>query len=83
MSWHFSFTAKTRTEAKAELSKRQESDTQCPAPVFAAVHSALDALPEEPATPISVSSHGHIDHGQDSSGALIRVETLPAARRAG
>lgn len=76
MSWHFSFTAKTRIEARERLSKAvTENQPHCPEVVTSAADELLHLMPAEPSKPIQVLSYGHID--QNGGNALIEVRIAP------
>jgi hypothetical protein len=76
MSWHFSFTAKNKHEARPLAAKAVgDNNPHCPGSITPAINHLLDLMPEEPAKPIQVLSYGHID--KDGGNALIEVRIVP------
>jgi hypothetical protein len=79
MSWHFSFSAKTRAEAAQLLAKNvADNRAHCPEEqILPAGDRLIELMPREPARPIIVTSYGHID--QNGGNALIEVRIAPGS----
>jgi hypothetical protein len=76
MSWHFSFSAKTREEAHFQVAKAvAENQPHCPEVVIPSADKLISLMPKEPSRPIVVLSYGHID--QNGGNALIEVKIAP------
>ncbi len=76
MSWHFSFTAKTQSEAHSLVAKAvAENQPHCPEVVIPAADKLISLMPKQPLKPIQVLSYGHID--QNGGNALIEVRIAP------
>jgi nucleoid DNA-binding protein len=78
MSWNYSYTAKDKETAKAELCRRNDEEGgHMPEDAKAAVHAMIDALPEPlfGFTMINVATFGHFDtDGHTTSNMTAAVQ---------